>query len=130
MATLGVKLKTLRLGRDLTQEDVATSLGVARATIASWETDRREPDNNALRQLAMFFGVSVDYLLDREDTQFNTAAAKVAAALAQDPELYAFWDEISQRDDLQLMFKQVRDFPPESIRKIIRIIKAIEDEEA
>lgn len=61
----------------------------------------------------------------------NAAAiAKITAALQADPELLEFWQELSRRQDLQLMFKQVRDFSPESIRKIVRIIKAIEDEES
>lgn len=141
MDTIGARLKKLRTDRELTQEDVAKHLGIARATLASWETDRREPDGETLRQLADFFNVSLDFLLCRTDDPHGTfapdpddpnaaAVAKIAAALQADPELLEFWQELSRRQDLQLMFKQVRDFSPESIRKIVRIIKAIEDEES
>ncbi len=40
-----------------------------------------------------------------------------------------FWDEISRREDLQLLFKQTRDLSPESIYRVIEIIKTIEEEE-
>lgn len=77
------------------------------------------------------------YLPDRSEPEEpdpddpNAAAvAKIAAALQADPELLEFWQELSRRQDLQLMFKQVKDLSPETIRKVVRIIKAIEDEEA
>ncbi|SHH09095.1 helix-turn-helix domain-containing protein [Desulfosporosinus lacus] len=61
---------------------------------------------------------------------YNDPTEKIKAAITSDPELAEFWEEISQREDLQLMFKQARDLTPQSIKKVIRIIKAIEDEEA
>lgn len=35
--------------------------------IGMWEENRPSPDNNALKKLADFFNVSVDYLLGRTD---------------------------------------------------------------
>ncbi|HHT71967.1 MAG TPA: helix-turn-helix domain-containing protein [Firmicutes bacterium] len=72
MATLGSRLRSLRTEKHLTQEGVANKLGVARATLASWEIGRREPDNEALTKLAEVFGVSVDYLLGRTDGPHGT----------------------------------------------------------
>jgi len=61
--------------------------------------------------------------LDKETMQNITAAIK------DNPELLDFWDQLVQREDLQLMFKQTKRLTPESIRKIIEVIKLIEDEE-
>jgi hypothetical protein len=36
---------------------------------------------------------------------------------------------LKEREDLKLLFKQTKDLSPNDIKKIIRIIKAIEDEE-
>jgi transcriptional regulator with XRE-family HTH domain len=124
----------------MTQEELGKIFGVDRATISRYETGSRDPDPELVRKFADFFGVSTDYLLGRTDDPHGTfapsddpnaaAVAKIAAALQADPELLEFWQELSRRQDLQLMFKQVKDFSPETIRRVVRIIKAIEDEEA
>ena len=45
-------------------------------------------------------------------------------------DLLDFWKELKEREDLFLLFKQVRPLSDDSIRRVIRVIKAIEDEEA
>ena len=60
------KLKELRNLRALSQRAFAAHLGVSQATIASWESGRTEPDNTMLKQIAKYFNVSIDYLLDNE----------------------------------------------------------------
>ena len=42
--TIGTTLKTLRRGRDLTQEELAEILGVSAKAISQWENDRTAPD--------------------------------------------------------------------------------------
>ncbi|GAW91322.1 helix-turn-helix domain-containing protein [Calderihabitans maritimus] len=65
--TLGKKIKFLRTEKGLTQEELAKALGIARATLASWEINRREPDYSMLQKIADFFDVTVDFLLGRTD---------------------------------------------------------------
>ncbi|BCJ86507.1 helix-turn-helix domain-containing protein [Effusibacillus dendaii] len=60
---LGKRLKELRGKR--TQEEVARIFGISRARYSHYENDRVQPDNDLLRKMADFFGVSVDYLLGR-----------------------------------------------------------------
>lgn len=50
-------------------------------------------------------------------------------AVNDDPDLLAFWEEMKERENLQLLFKQARNLNDKDIKQIIRIIKAIEDEE-
>jgi transcriptional regulator with XRE-family HTH domain len=40
---------------------------MGQSTIAMYEKNRRSPDNQSLKRLADFFGVSTDYLLGRTD---------------------------------------------------------------
>lgn len=40
-----------------------------------------------------------------------------------------FWEETKGRENVQLLFKQIRDLSDKDINQVIRIIKAIEDEE-
>lgn len=69
------KLKTLRLENEMTQEYVAARLNVARSTIAGYETKNRQPSHEKLAALASLFHVSIDYLVnDNETIQLNTAA--------------------------------------------------------
>ena len=51
---------------------------------------------------------------------------KIKSAISDDPELLEFWNELSQREDLQLLFKQTRDLPKEAIQDVINIIRRIE----
>lgn len=67
MATLSLRLKELRRDADLTQEELAARLGIDRATLASWETGRRQPDLDMAAKIADYFRVNVDYLLGRTD---------------------------------------------------------------
>lgn len=58
-------LKQLRINKGETQEDVAKALGVSTATIGNYELGIRIPkDDKMWMQLAKFFDVSVDYLMD------------------------------------------------------------------
>lgn len=77
--------------------------------------------------MADLFGVSLDYLVGRTD--FRSSADRISEALEADSELFEFWQELKDRPNLQLLFKQTRDMTDKDIMQIIKIIKAIEDEE-
>lgn len=62
------KLKALRLENEMTQKYVAARLNVARSTIAGYETKNRQPSHEKLTALANLFDVTVDYLLEDEET--------------------------------------------------------------
>ena len=61
------KLKKLRLENNMTQQNVADRIKVARTTITGYETKGRQPSHEKLTALAGLFHVSVDYLLDKDD---------------------------------------------------------------
>lgn len=58
---IGLKLKTLRRGKKLTQEQVAKHFGLARGTISNYELGRRKPTIKELQEFAKFYGVGLDY---------------------------------------------------------------------
>lgn len=62
-----MNLRNLRNAKNYSQQKLANLIGVSRSTIAMWETGASQPDNDTLSRLADFFGVSVDYLLGREN---------------------------------------------------------------
>lgn len=61
MEDIGRKLRTLRKGKKLTQQDVAQQLGMVRATISNYEVGRRTPHLSDLRRFAELYGVNLDY---------------------------------------------------------------------
>ena len=64
-----IKLQELRKRRNLKQSELAELLHVKQNTISNWENGRTEINNTDAIKLADFFGVSVDYLLGREETK-------------------------------------------------------------
>ena len=67
MANIGDKLKTLRKGRKLTQDQVADRFGLTRGAISNFEIGKRRPDIKLLQAFAEFYGVPLDYF--GENTQ-------------------------------------------------------------
>lgn len=61
--TFANRLMSLRQEKELSQDALAKSLGTSRSAIGMYEQGRREPDLEAIRRIADFFGVSSDYLL-------------------------------------------------------------------
>jgi transcriptional regulator with XRE-family HTH domain len=57
---LGGKIKALRLGRGLTQQQLADKLNINRSTISNYENGNREPRLNELAAIAEALGVSTD----------------------------------------------------------------------
>lgn len=60
-------LAMLRKAHGLSQQKLGDAVGLARNTICQYESGNRVPDVDTLIKLADYFGVSVDYLLGRED---------------------------------------------------------------
>lgn len=123
MKTLGEKIKNLRKDNNMTQSDLGKILNIAKSTISQYENNINTPDINMLKKISKVFDVSLDYLVN------NSPADKIKKAISDDPELADAWEKLSQREDLQLLFKQTKDMNESDIRQVIRIIKAIEDEE-
>jgi transcriptional regulator with XRE-family HTH domain len=63
----GHRIAGLRDERKLTQEELASKVGITRAALSHYENNRREPDYETIRNIADFFGVSIDYLMGRSD---------------------------------------------------------------
>lgn len=58
---IAVKIKVLRNGRKITQQELADKIGLNRCTIGNYETGRRLPHLSELTLIANYFGVGLDY---------------------------------------------------------------------
>lgn len=64
--TFGSKLKSLRKELNLTQEQLAQRIGVAKSVVSYYESGERYPSYDVLVKLTNVFHVTTDYLLDIE----------------------------------------------------------------
>ena len=63
-----MKLKSLRIGSGLTQEFLASRLGVTAQAIARWESGKNRVPTKYLRELASLLGTSVTELIAKDST--------------------------------------------------------------
>lgn len=59
----GTRLKSLRKQAGLTQQQLATQLGITKSVVSFYELQERSPSPEVLIKLASIFHVSADYLL-------------------------------------------------------------------
>lgn len=59
----GETLKKLRKDRGMTQQELGARIGVSKAVISKYESAAGYPTLNILKRIAVFFGVTTDYLL-------------------------------------------------------------------
>ncbi len=59
--------RDLRIERKISQNKLADALKVSVAIISFWENGLREPTMYSLIIIADFFGVTIDYLVGREN---------------------------------------------------------------
>ena len=56
--SIGTTIKTLRRGRDLTQEELAEVLGVSAKAVSQWENERTAPDLSQIPAICTYFDIS------------------------------------------------------------------------
>jgi transcriptional regulator with XRE-family HTH domain len=62
--SFGENLKNVRKQRDITQEELAETLGVSRQAISKWESDNGYPETEKLLLLSKILNISLDYLMN------------------------------------------------------------------
>ena len=60
----GKKLKNLRVSQNLTQQQLADRIGVAKSVVSYYESGDRYPSYDVLVKIARIFHTTTDYLLD------------------------------------------------------------------
>ena len=72
---LSEKIYYYRKKTGKSQETLADQLGVSRQAVSKWETGESEPEIAKLKQLALAFGVTVDFLLSEEEPPEESSAS-------------------------------------------------------
>ena len=71
------KLQKLRKDKGLTQEQLASELGVTRQAVSKWERAESSPDTDNLIRLSKLYEVSLDELLSTEDSDTTCISIKL-----------------------------------------------------
>ena len=77
MLYIAENLRALRKSKDMTQEEVAETLGVSPQSVSKWERGDTYPDITFLPVLANLFGTSVDALIGMDKINDNEAKTTI-----------------------------------------------------
>ena len=67
MKIFAERLRELRTEHNMSMKQLASAIDVTDAAISNWENNINEPKISYLKVIAVYFGVSTDYLLGLED---------------------------------------------------------------
>lgn len=67
MKIFAERLRELRIDKGLSMKQLAKALNTTDAAISNWENDINEPKITYLKDIAIFFEISTDYLLELEN---------------------------------------------------------------
>ncbi|WP_332237403.1 helix-turn-helix domain-containing protein [Sporolactobacillus sp. KGMB 08714] len=97
------KLIELRKRKNLTIQNMADAIGIAKSTYASYETGYRQPPIDVLIKIADFFAVSLDTLVNRH----HTAAIHLDRANSGDYRVYIDNSEL-KNDEIKEIIAYVK----------------------
>lgn len=114
MQKFSANLKRFRKQKKLTQEDLATRIGVIRATYWAYEKGTIMPPYDKLEQLADIFGITIDELMGRETDKSDISddLSKLIRKLEKENQVY----------DGELLNDQTRELLIASLENSIRML--------
>lgn len=81
---LSAVIVSKRNEKGITQDELASFIGVSKASVSKWETGQNYPDITLLPKLASYFGISLDELLSYEAQMSNENISKLYVELSND----------------------------------------------
>ena len=110
----GERLRALRSRAGLTQQAVAERLSIHRTAYTKYETSGVMPDPMGLVVLADLFGVSVDYLVGRDEAeteQLVSADGRVAMSLTlEEQQLVQIYRQLTHQEQQMLIVQAQKNF--------------------
>ena len=113
---IGLRIKTMRLSRNMTQADLAKAINQSQSSITMYETGRREPDFETLETLADVFNVPLVSLMIDPDSELSEEEKK--------------WDEYvksqyeqPKNDDVRLLIRGLNKLSPDQLEQATNMMK-------
>ena len=117
------RMRERRRALGLTMKQLGAIVGVSEGAISHYETGRREPDPDMLKSLASALGVSVDYILERDQD-------KQARNQAEEP--LSPSSITHEGVEIRVLARERKHLTPEQIKKrneLINMLMKMDDEE-
>ena len=93
---LSHRIAALRVGKGISQSQLARMLHISSSTVGMYEQGRRIPNIDMLIAMSSVFGVSLDYLITGSDYLYSDAAAKQAKVAKDCPCNTCYWKEFKK----------------------------------
>lgn len=106
--SFGEKLRAARESRGYTQQQVADFMKIDKSTYCGYETGKRQPDVQKIKQLSKFLGVSGDELLETGYAVSPTTGIDILDEID-----IAFYGEFKELDDDQ----------KDTVRDMVRVMR-------
>ena len=113
-----IRIKEIRKNSGLTQKEFAEKLNLDAHNVGDWERNKCEPSIFWLSKIADVFGVSIDYLVGRED-DFGNVNVVGAELSAQEQEVLSLFRHLGpfEREAMLIQMKALKESNLESIKK-------------
>ena len=118
-------LATLRKEHGLSQQKLASDIGLARNTICQYESGNRVPDVSTLVLLADYFGVSTDYLLGREEKKSVIEGPTSASTTSSIPAVFGEIPDLLSEERFVNTAKIYHELPDELRERAYMLIYGI-----
>ena len=112
--SIGLRIRTMRLSRGMTQADLAKSIGQSQSSITMYETGRREPDFETLEALADVFNVP---LISFVDGNGILSVSHSGSKLVSEDE--------PKNDDIRLLIRGLNKLTPEQVAQAKNVFRAM-----
>ncbi|EDT75826.1 helix-turn-helix domain-containing protein [Clostridium butyricum] len=99
MPSFGERLRQLRIEKNLTQEELANYFGLHKTRISQYELNKRQADDEMKKKLALYFNVSLDWLLGLTDIRNYTDDPNITIALHSNTDYDELPDEAKKEID-------------------------------
>lgn len=96
---------------------LADYLQVSPNVITNWKNGSNKSYRKHINQIAAFYGVSVDYLLGKEEKEKKFL-------VNGDEELTEYLEQLKTRPEMRMLFSLTKSATKEDVEKAVRIIEA------
>lgn len=106
------RIKALRKGKGLSQDELARVLNLHQTAVSQWETGKTSPDMSVIPALSAFFNVTADYILGISDEK-------------QQKKEPAPYDELAQNETVLSLATEIMELPPEAQDKVLDYVQLL-----
>lgn len=109
------RMREIRKMRGLTMKQLGAQVGASEASISQYETGKHQPDNETLMKIARVLGVSLDYLMGRDEPETD--------------DVWELREQLRRDPEMRTLFSAAASAKPDHIRAAVAMLKALKDAE-